>query len=386
MLHRLIGEIGIADSSQVAPGRWSSESVARNGPGTPTLPISSLLQQLLDSSVEEIARLARVLRDSPYVAVLRGVEGTIVPITTRGRESFPPESVGNSTVSAPLHSAAGEPIATIEVLGPAADVSHGTRNLLRAIVESAARASTERCFRLQHLRDWIVAATSYRDRHACVLLAVDADQRVTGANPDAQCMVQAGHRRGASHHLLSDLFQVGPAFVRGPRHREVPTRVLSAIDSQPWSILVTPPTVVPSSSFFVEWVQLHTRPRVEMLISHDRAYSPSDAASRVIRVDMGASLDRRDHRNPDVRNILQSLAAFIVNSAPDTRVGNISERRPFYVPNEIPARSCNDDNVVRPVLSDPVKGIDKLRVCSCIHDKRATVAMELRNQHAFIIT
>ncbi len=51
-----------------------------------------------------------------------------------------------------------------------------------------------------------------------------------------------------------------------------------------------------------------------------------------------------------------------MNSAPDARIGDISERWPFYVPNEIPARACNDDNLVRPILSDCVKGIDKLRV------------------------
>src|SRR5260370_14003077 len=101
---------------------------------------------------------------------------------------------------------------------------------------------------------------------------------------------------------------------------------------------------------------------------------------------MGASLDGRDHRNADVRNVLQSLDAFVVNSAPNARIGDISERWPFYVPNEIPARACNDDNLVRSVLSDSVKGIGKLRVCLRIHDKRATVAMELGNQHTFIIT
>jgi hypothetical protein len=40
---------------------------------------------------------------------------------------------------------------------------------------------------------------------------------------------------------------------------------------------------------------------------------------------MGASLDCRDHRNPDVRNVLQSLEAFVVNSAPDARISDISE-------------------------------------------------------------
>ena len=45
-----------------------------------------------------------------------------------------------------------------------------------------------------------------------------------------------------------------------------------------------------------------------------------------------------------------------------------------------------DDNLVRPVLSDSVKGIDKLRVSLRVHDERAAVAMELGNQHTFRIT
>src|SRR6476660_4222582 len=67
-----------------------------------------------------------------------------------------------------------------------------------------------------------------------------------------------------------------------------------------------------------------------------RAFSRHDDTSeeRVVRVDMGASLGGCDHRNADVRNVLQNLDAFVVNSAPDARIRDISERWPFYVPNE----------------------------------------------------
>ena len=74
-----------------------------------------------------------------------------------------------------------------------------------------------------------------------------------------------------------------------------------------------------------------------------------------------------------------------MNSAPDTRIGDISERWPFDVPNEIPARAGNDDNLVRSVLSDSMKGIDKLRMAMRVHDVRATVAMKFGKQHTFII-
>ncbi|MGA7533912.1 MAG: hypothetical protein WBW27_18730, partial [Pseudolabrys sp.] len=73
-------------------------------------------------------------------------------------------------------------------------------------------------------------------------------------------------------------------------------------------------------------------------------------------------------------------------SAPDALIGDISERWPIYIRNEIPARACNDDNLVRSVLSDSVKGIDKLRVCLRVDDEGAAVAMALGNQHTFIIT
>src|SRR5258708_9609321 len=59
---------------------------------------------------------------------------------------------------------------------------------------------------------------------------------------------------------------------------------------------------------------------------------------RVVGMDMGGSLDGRDHRNADIRDVLQGLAAFIVNSAPDARVGDVSERCPFYVADETPTR------------------------------------------------
>ena len=75
-----------------------------------------------------------------------------------------------------------------------------------------------------------------------------------------------------------------------------------------------------------------------------------------------------------------------MNSAPDTGIGDIPERRPFDVPDEIPARACKDDDLVRSVLSNSVKGIDKLRMALRVHDVRATVAMELSEQNAFVVT
>src|SRR5260370_36915408 len=67
-------------------------------------------------------------------------------------------------------------------------------------------------------------------------------------------------------------------------------------------------------------------------------------------------------------------------------MGTTSNRPPVYVTNEIPTRACHDGNLVRSVLSDSVKGINKLRVSLRAHDERAAVAMALGNEHTFGIT
>ena len=51
----------------------------------------------------------------------------------------------------------------------------------------------------------------------------------------------------------------------------------------------------------------------------------------------------------------------------------------LYITNEISTRACDDDNLVRSVLPDLVKGINKLCVRLRVHDERAAVAMELGN-------
>lgn len=75
-----------------------------------------------------------------------------------------------------------------------------------------------------------------------------------------------------------------------------------------------------------------------------------------------------------------------MNSAPDVGIGDISERCPFDVPNESPTRAGKDNNLVRSVLSNPVKGIDKFGARLRVHDERAAVTMKRGNQHAFVIT
>src|ERR1700739_2832912 len=97
---------------------------------------------------------------------------------------------------------------------------------------------------------------------------------------------------------------------------------------------------------------------------------------------MGASLDSRNDRHTYVGKVFQSLNAFVMNLAPNTRIGDIAERGPFDVSNELSARARQDYDLVRPVLRNPVEGIDKFRVGWRRHNERPAVAVELGDQYA----
>src|SRR6266852_7767265 len=101
---------------------------------------------------------------------------------------------------------------------------------------------------------------------------------------------------------------------------------------------------------------------------------------------MGSSLDSRDHRHAYVGYVFQSLNAFVVNLAPNPRIGDIAERGPIDISNELPTCAGEDYDLVRSILRNPVEGIDKFRVSWRGHNERPAVAVELSNEHTFVIS
>src|ERR1700722_10260753 len=102
-------------------------------------------------------------------------------------------------------------------------------------------------------------------------------------------------------------------------------------------------------------------------------------------MDMGASLDSGYDRPSYVGNVFQNLNAFVVNLTPDAGIGDIAERGPIDIRNELPTRARQDYDLVRPVLRNPVESIDEFGVRWRGHDERSAVGVEFSNQHTFII-
>src|SRR2546430_16733551 len=98
---------------------------------------------------------------------------------------------------------------------------------------------------------------------------------------------------------------------------------------------------------------------------------------------MGTSFYSRDDRHAYIGDIFQHLNTFVVNLAPNAGIGDIAERGPIDIGNKLPTCAREDDNLVRPVLRDPVKSIHKLRVILCRESEWPVIAVKFGNQDTF---
>ena len=75
-----------------------------------------------------------------------------------------------------------------------------------------------------------------------------------------------------------------------------------------------------------------------------------------------------------------------MNLAPHAGIDDIAEGGPIDISNELPTGTREDYDLVRSILRNLVKGVDKFRVSWRGHNERPAVAVELRNQDTFVIS
>ncbi len=226
-------------------------------------PVNLTLAQLFASSREEIARLGGILRESRCVVVIRGVDGSILPVTAAQLMNGPRRDVA---VSVPIRDPQGNPLAFLDVLSPEAVDSHQTRMLLLAITESTADAIAERCFRIFYRRHWVMAAQCAKEPGKRMLLAVDRDDKIIGADNRARQILQSGGVELAPGLALSAFFRIANADLRGGRSYEKHIRLLSH-DETPWYVLTTSPDLDAGNFEYGDRTLLHSRPRMETVAS-----------------------------------------------------------------------------------------------------------------------
>jgi AraC-like DNA-binding protein len=233
-----------------------------------TSAVSSALScpaRLRDACREEICRLAQIVRELCCHALLRGTDGSVIPLSTTGdREISAPISF-EPTVSAPIYNYDGSDMATIALLEDAGVMVEPTEHVLRVLIRSTARAMSERWFRLFHRREWIIAARREDETHTSIILAVDRSRTLIGADHAAREFLETTGRRFEPGLSISEFFGCDFTPGRGRRYCDVALRLQSSDTSSPWLALITPPDLGAVLGRGRERLQLHTRPRLDAI-------------------------------------------------------------------------------------------------------------------------
>jgi AraC-like DNA-binding protein len=225
--------------------------------------------RLRDACREEISRLARIVRELSCNTLLRGTDGSVIPLVTTGDgdgEISAPMS-REPTACAPIYDYDGSAMASIALFENAGRVVERTEHILRVLIRSTARAMSERWFRLFHRREWIIAALREDGTHTSIILAVDRSRKLIGADRAAREYLETTGRRFEPGLTVSEFFGCDFTPGRGRRYCDVALHVQSSDASSPWLALITPPDLSAVQGRGWERLHVHTRPRLDALDS-----------------------------------------------------------------------------------------------------------------------
>jgi AraC-like DNA-binding protein len=214
---------------------------------------------------EEISRLVRIVRELSCNALLRGTDGSLIPLSTTADWELQAPIAREPTVSAPIYDCDGSAMASIVLFENAGLVVGPTKHILRVLIRSTALSMSERWFRLAHRRDWIIAALREDEAQTSIILAVDQSRKLIGADHAARAFVETTGRRFEPGLTLAEFFgcDIAPEWRR--RYCDVGLRLQSCDVSSPWLALITPPDLGAVQGRGQERLQVHSRPRLDAL-------------------------------------------------------------------------------------------------------------------------
>jgi len=224
------------------------------------------------------------------------------PVTVHRSQHFRSRHTNLSCSGAPIFGVDGRLLAVLDVSAIDPRRSERAHALTGALTVNSARAIEERFFREHFRHNWVIAIASPGEDASGMLLAVDGDQRVVGANRVARRSLLLDDRGLQAGVSLWTIFKQDPELFRRKDRADVATRLVFAGSHDSRSALVTPPMQP-----FADWrnaanAALHARPRLDVINTLGKMAPPpqahgglSPAAIRRVReyVDarMGASTD-----------------------------------------------------------------------------------------------
>jgi transcriptional regulator of acetoin/glycerol metabolism/AraC-like DNA-binding protein len=276
------------------------------------------LDQLIFSAQEEIDRLYKLVREAGYTLLFCDTAGIAVehrgdatdasrfkywgtwlggvwseaiegtngigtciaeerPVTVHRNQHFRSRHTDLSCSAAPVFDVDGSLMAVLDVSAIDPERSERAHALTGALTANSARAIEERFFRERFRQGWIVAMAPPEGGATGMLLALDNNQRILGANRTARTSLLLDDYRLRSGVSLWSIFERDPRLFRRKDVADIPAQLIVAGSDDTWPALVTPP-----ESGRAAWQQarseaLHTRPRLDSLANLRQRAPPSPA-------------------------------------------------------------------------------------------------------------
>jgi transcriptional regulator of acetoin/glycerol metabolism/AraC-like DNA-binding protein len=196
------------------------------------------------------------------------------PVTVHRGQHFRSRHRDLSCSGAPVFGIDGRLMAVLDVSAIDPGRSEAAHALTGALTTYSARAIEERYFREHFRREWIVAIALPGEDAPGMLLAVDGNQRVVGANRIARMSLlldDQGLQAGVS---LWTIFERDNELFRHKNGTDIATRLVIAGSNESRSALVTPPDETPVAWRNATSATLHARPRLDAVSALEKLAPP----------------------------------------------------------------------------------------------------------------
>jgi transcriptional regulator of acetoin/glycerol metabolism/DNA-binding CsgD family transcriptional regulator len=180
------------------------------------------------------------------------------PITVHLTQHFRTRHTSLSCCGAPIFGPDGEVAAVLDVTSIDPEVSDRAHALALVVTTKSARAIEESLFRQRFRRTWNLAIAVPSTVGRALMLAVDDDQRIVGADRNARSTL------GLDDHLIATGLSLWTYFDRLPslfrvKNDDITIQLTRIGDNQSWPALITPPE---RSITNMRLSLLHVRPRI----------------------------------------------------------------------------------------------------------------------------
>jgi AraC-like DNA-binding protein len=185
------------------------------------------------------------------------------PIIVHRDQHFRTRHIGLSCSAAPIFDPTGKLAAVLDTSSMTPATSDRSHAMALAATTVSARAIEERLFRECYSQAWNVAAIPADESGPALLLAVDDDRRVVGADRVARLAFALDDEILSQGLHLSQIFTHDSSLFRRTAGQDMAVPLTRAGSADPWRTLITSPG--PKVWRSLSDKSAHSRPRISML-------------------------------------------------------------------------------------------------------------------------